>query len=177
MADRRIEAGVVRSVEYTRRRIRVRPLPNQAGNLDLAGWVWVVFDRPGPEQPRELRCKLEEVRMDADDRLMTFTPGVTRDSVALMKGATILVEAREETVEYGLADIIGLDVVDVKGTLLGVVAEVYPSIAGGAFDVQRNDGSRFVLPAIEQVIESIDLEGRVVVVTDDIRPYIVEDED
>ncbi len=167
----------MRSVECLRRRIRVRPLPNQAKSLDSADRVWVVFERPAPDQPRELRCKLEEVRVDADDRLMTLTPGVTRDAVALMKGATILVEAQDEAPDdFGLSDLEGLEVRDGNGILLGRVTEVYPSLAGGAFEVRRDDGSTFVLPVIEQVLEDIDME-RGIVVVGDIAPYVVEDED
>jgi len=167
----------VRSVECQRRRIRVRPLGGYARLLDSSGWVWILAPSASHGQPRELRCKIEEIRVDADERVLTLTPGVPRDTIALMKGAAVFVVAEElADSEMGLADLEGLRVVDGEGAPVGVVAAVYPSLSGGAFEVKREDGSTFVVPAIEQVIEEVDIDCGIVVIGD-IAPYVVEDED
>jgi 16S rRNA processing protein RimM len=55
--------------------------------------------------------------------------------------------------------ILGLDVVDDQGNLLGIVAEILETGANDVYIVQDPSGRQMLLPAIESVIQQVDLEA------------------
>jgi 16S rRNA processing protein RimM len=58
--------------------------------------------------------------------------------------------------------IIGLTVVEEDGTVLGTIADVLDTGANDVYEVERQEGRRLLLPAIDSVIRQIDLEAGVV---------------
>ena len=66
--------------------------------------------------------------------------------------------------EYFIQDLIGCEVFDKSGTILGVLSEV--SSAGGANDVWhiKKDGREYLMPAVKEFISEIDIANRKVVV-------------
>jgi 16S rRNA processing protein RimM len=64
--------------------------------------------------------------------------------------------------EYYWSDLIGLSVFDESGRLLGRVIRILPTGADDLLVLER-DGREILLPFLEEVVQSIDLEaGRVV---------------
>ena len=65
--------------------------------------------------------------------------------------------------EFYFRDVIGCEVVLLDGRRIGIVEEI---IATGANDVfvVRGDGKEVLVPAIEDVVKEIDVEGRRVVI-------------
>lgn len=86
------------------------------------------------------------------ERLRNHTVWLTREQVGP------LAEDR-----WFVADILGIEVVTDEGERLGVLAEVMNMPANDVY-VVRDDGREILLPAIEDVIVSVDIEaGRMVV--------------
>jgi 16S rRNA processing protein RimM len=56
---------------------------------------------------------------------------------------------------YYVADLVGLEVVDVNGKVLGVVRDVHPGPANDAFELDTG----LLLPLVEDCIREVDLEG------------------
>jgi 16S rRNA processing protein RimM len=72
--------------------------------------------------------------------------------------------------------LLGLTVVGEGDAVLGTITELIETRANDVIEVAKPGGGSLLLPVIEQVIESVDLEtGRVYV--GDIAPYVVDDED
>jgi 16S rRNA processing protein RimM len=66
--------------------------------------------------------------------------------------------------EYYQFEILGLQVVDEAGNVLGRVIEILETGANDVYVVQRPDGSELLLPAIRSVILAVDLEQQRLVV-------------
>jgi ribosomal 30S subunit maturation factor RimM len=87
-----------------------------------------------------------------------------------MKGARVEAERQRQlrdTVapdEMDAADWIGLDVVSVDGTRIGAIAGCIESPAHDILEIETADGQNLLLPAIDETVESIDLETRCVVI-------------
>ena len=170
-----MEIGAIRSVQPARRQVRIAPRPDMARHLKEADWVEAVL-RDGSH----VRCRVESARELAGLVVVTLSAGVTRDTVARLRGATVLAEVDDEAPVgrggYRLEDLKGLGVLDRTGTCLGTVATVYAAGTNEVFEVAKCGGGSLLLPAIPQVIAEVDLEKGAMVLND-VAPYAVENED
>lgn len=68
-----------------------------------------------------------------------------------------------EGVHY-IVDLIGLDVVNEDGEKIGVLADVFNTGANDIYDVKREGKKNLLLPVIDDVVKSIDIENGVITV-------------
>jgi len=172
MTPRRADIGIVRSVSPARREIRVTPRAGAENLFDRLGLVEVVL-----ADKVVLRCRVREVRDGTGGKILTLTPGVPRETVARMKGATLQAAAEPEAEKgaYTLEELNGLTVLDKTGSVIGAVTGLYSAGGNDAIEVTRPGGGTTLLPVIEQVIASVNVE-RGEVVVNDIAPYAVEED-
>ena len=129
-----------------------------------------VLDCLRPGAPIRLGGSGEEVRV------LSFRPHQARYVVELegVSDRAAAESLRGETLEVSLDDvvplpegvyfrwqIVGLRAVTEDGTDLGEIIEVLSTGANDVYEVQREDGSRVLLPAISSVVRQIDLDGGV----------------
>ena len=69
----------------------------------------------------------------------------------------------EEGAHY-IADLIGLDVVDEEGELIGVLVDVFNTGANDIYDVKREGKKNLLLPVIDEVVKNIDLVNKKITV-------------
>ncbi|MBR5227217.1 MAG: 16S rRNA processing protein RimM [Clostridia bacterium] len=72
-------------------------------------------------------------------------------------------ELNSET-EFFVRDLKGLDVYDETNTLIGVLEDVFNTGANDVYQIKCVDSKTIYLPAIQQVIKSIDIKNRKMVV-------------
>ncbi|MCF6285778.1 MAG: hypothetical protein L3K26_11360 [Candidatus Hydrogenedentes bacterium] len=174
MTDSWLEVGRVRSASAHAREVRVTA---KAGyEYVFADMAWIRFRRPAEDL---LRCKVIRTRPDGDVTIVALSPGISREVVGQLRGATIVVTPEELPPKpdsaFRTRDLLGFRVVLPTGSVLGTIGEVYEGPANDAFAVDRPDGGRSILPAIDAVFESIDVEKNELRVGD-ITPYVVEED-
>jgi 16S rRNA processing protein RimM len=170
-----IQIGTVRTVNPARRELRVDVDAVHAHQFD--GLERVAL---GPDERSLTCCRVDAVSLRGNEATIRLSAGVTRDSVAAMRKAGVFIEvsARKARPDSGWnpPELLGLTVVGEGDTVLGTIAELIETPANDVIEVAKPGGGSLMLPVIEQVIESVDLEtGRVYV--GDIAPYVVDDED
>lgn len=172
MTPRRADIGVVRSVSPARREIRVTPLAGAENLFDRLGLVEVVL-----ADKVVLRCRIQEIRDETGGKILTLSPGVPRETVARMKGATIEAAAEPEAEQqaYKVEELNGLTVLDKTGAVIGTVTSLYSAGGNDAIEVTRPGGGTILLPVIEQVIAAVNVE-RGEIIVNDIAPYAVEED-
>lgn len=69
----------------------------------------------------------------------------------------------EEGAHY-IADLIGLDIVDEEGELIGKLVDVFNTGANDIYDVKREGKKNLLLPVIQDVVKDIDLENKKITV-------------
>lgn len=174
MAGTWVLVGTVRSVNPAKREVRVHAARPFAGlNLERVRVTTATEQMP-------LLCAVESVNMNPATPILRLSGGVSRDDIARMKGAQVEAErTRRERVprgEMAAQDWIGLDLIGQDGSRIGTIRDCIESPAHDILDVEAPDGTTFMLPAIEQTVESIDLEtGRVTV--REIAPFVSRDAD
>lgn len=63
-----------------------------------------------------------------------------------------------------IADLIGLDVVDEDGNLVGKLVDVFNTGANDIYDVKRDGKKNLLLPVIDEVVKDIDLDAKKITV-------------
>jgi len=175
MSDSWIDIGGVRSVNPARREIRVAAKGAHVHEFDELEWLRVAFS-----SGECIRCKVDEARPHGDLFVIRFAPGVPRDTVGRMKGATVVVGRDDQKVRvpgaYHLSDLPGLTVVTEAGAVLGQIVDALATGANDVIEIEKAGGGTMMLPVIEQVVVAVDVAAARFVVGD-IAPYVVDEDD
>jgi 16S rRNA processing protein RimM len=139
-----------------------------AGAYGVRGWVTVVGEAgllaaspswliDGTERP------VEQTRMHSG-RLLAKLAGVeTREAAVALKGRRLSVPRsalpEPDRGTYYWADLVGLEVVNAQGLVLGVVKGMF---SNGAHDVMElgSDARERLLPFVPAVVKQVDLDAR-----------------
>lgn len=65
---------------------------------------------------------------------------------------------------YFIADLIGLQVLTEDGELLGRLVSVFSTGSNDVYDIKQENGKSILIPAIKDVIKSVDIEGRKMII-------------
>ena len=89
--------------------------------------------------------------------------GIDDMDAAMLYRNTDLLVARKDAVkcekdEYFIVDLIGLNVIDEEGTKIGVLKEVLPTGANDVYEIERGDGTSFLLPAIKECVLDVNIK-------------------
>lgn len=175
MASGHVEIGRIQTVNPARREVRVKPGTGKKHLFQGMAWALVLL-----ADGTELRCKVDGVRGASSGYIVKLSAGVTRDTVARLKGARVIVDAEEAPCPGGGLDdvsaLLGFQVYDVEGAGLGEVVATYSALSNNAIEIKGPGGGEMLLPVIDEVIAGVDLERGSLTVRD-IAPYVVEDED
>jgi 16S rRNA processing protein RimM len=101
--------------------------------------------------------------------LVTFEGVVGRDAAEAMRGLLLVVDAADiapsdDPEEFYDHELEGLEVVDVQGNRIGVVAEVLHTAASDLLSVRRPDGGEALVPFVADIVPTVDVAGGRVVV-------------
>lgn len=166
------ETGRVRSVNPRTREVRIAIRPGLGYVFSGLGWIQFMLPPGSP-----LRCKVASIKSDESVAVVALAPGVSRDIVGRLKGVKVVVAPEawppRPGVGWRLNDLLGMSVVQPSGEVLGTVCEVYEGPANDAFAVARPDGSRCILPVIDAVVLSVNIENATIG-TGDVSPFVVE---
>jgi 16S rRNA processing protein RimM len=137
--------------------VKVEPLTDWPEHLDADAEVYL----EGEEQPRRIR------RSERGGRV----PALVLDGIASREAAEAVIGQYLEVVpgvlpegEYYWHQLEGLQVRDEAGTELGTVREVFRAGEAEVYLIERPGGGELLIPAIREVVRSIDLDARCMIV-------------
>jgi 16S rRNA processing protein RimM len=111
--------------------------------------------------------RLESYRWHKDNVLLTLAGVADRTQAEALRGQLVQVPLKEAVAlpegSYYLYQLIGLQVKTVEGEFLGTITSVMETGANDVYVVQ-NEGRELLLPAIPDVIKTIDLPNGLMVV-------------
>ncbi|MFI9384687.1 ribosome maturation factor RimM [Kutzneria sp. NPDC052558] len=101
--------------------------------------------------------------------LVTFEGVAGRDAAEAMRGLLLVVDAADiapsdDPEEFYDHELEGLEVVDVQGNRIGVVAEVLHTAASDLLSVRRPDGGEALVPFVADIVPTVDVAGGRVIV-------------
>jgi 16S rRNA processing protein RimM len=111
--------------------------------------------------------RLESYRWHKDNVLLTLAGVTNRTQAEALRGQLVQVPLEEAVAlpegSYYLYQLIGLQVKTVEGEFLGIITSIMETGANDVYVVQ-NQGRELLLPAIPDVIKTIDLANGLMVV-------------
>lgn len=133
--------------------LRLRVASELLGSLSLL----YIDERP---------LRLLQAQRDKSDWLVMLEGITDRDAAQALRGARVsadraLVDVGED--EFLVADLVGCTVFDSQGVALGEVTGSFDSGAHEVLEVRRADGREFMLPLVEAIVTTLDLETRRIV--------------
>jgi 16S rRNA processing protein RimM len=157
-----LQIGVITQTHGIRGEVKVFPTTDDASRFRKLKDV--IMDT-GKER---LDMEIEGVKFFKQYVIVKFKGIDSINDVEKYKGAKLYV-TRDKAVrlkkdEYFVADLIGMKVVTEDGALLGDLKDVMATGANDVYVVEREDGSKILLPAIKECVLNIDMEQGVVTV-------------
>jgi len=142
-----------------------------AGNYGVRGWIRVVpySAHPGALEAHaawrvgDATYRIEQSRVHSGNLLAKLEGIESREQALALKGRKVALPraalAAPEAGQYYWADLVGLEVVNAQGSVLGVVQGLF---SNGAHDVMElaGDKSTRLVPFVPAVVSKVDLEGR-----------------
>lgn len=157
-----LTVGTIINVHGVRGEVKVMPETDDAARFKKLKNVWL--------QRGSVRTAAEIKGVKLQNRfvILKLEGFDDRDSALKLKGQEIVI-GRKDAVKlpprtYFIGDLIGCAVREEDGTLLGKVKDVIPGAGCDVYDVYDEDGNNIMIPAIEDVVISVDVEGASIVV-------------
>ncbi len=127
--------------------------------------------KPGKEVffgPKHEKLTIRSQRSHQDGLLLGFAGLDTPESVGSLRNQTLFVASKESPLlpdgEYYYHQLLDLVVMDDTGSMLGTLTDILETGANDVYLVTSPSGTEILLPAIPQVIKSVDLDTRQMIV-------------
>jgi 16S rRNA processing protein RimM len=121
---------------------------------------------------------LERARLHSGFALFKFSGYDSPESVAKLRGELVQIPLEDAATlrkgQYYHHQIIGLDVWTTSGERLGTVEEILETGANDVYVVTAEGGREILIPAIQDVVREIDLDGNRIVI--DVIPGLIDEE-
>ena len=137
-------------------------IQSYAESLEIfkSGTILLVSRPDGSEH----RCEIDWIQAHARGALLAFKEVTSRDQAKLLIGSELFIEKAElpelEAGNYYWFDLIGLNVYTSDDRYIGRLASILETGANDVYVVKMDDRETLV-PALESVVRSIDLESRI----------------
>lgn len=165
MADSWIVIGVVKSVNPSKRLVRVNAEPRHAHQFDDMARVRL-RTRDGTVKD----ARITEIRATEQGVLLTLEAGVTRDTVAGMRNAKLIIAPDEAKPRpagvYVREDFPGMAVADEHGDVVGIVRDAFSTPAHFVIEIGTPTGDTILAPVVDALVRAIDLDARRITVGD-----------
>lgn len=111
---------------------------------------------------------IEDLKTQHKTLLLKLTDCGTPEDARFYTNKLIGIKREElpdlESNEFYWHDLIGLEVKNLKGELLGTVIEILSTGANDVFVVKRDDGKRYLIPYTADAVQSIDIDNQFIMV-------------
>ncbi len=153
----------VRSIQALRREARLDETPPYEWPEPAPQWIHA---KMGGTTPR--RLKVSETKHDGKTVVLEMAAGVPREVIAALKGVDLVMPKEEaercRAGKWYAPEWRGYQVFDADGEIIGVVREVWSGPANAVLIVEAENGDRWALPVIDEVVLTVDREARQVVI-------------
>ncbi len=155
--------GRVISINFPSRQVRLFPETDHPERF--LGMRWFELQTPSGEMKR---LDVDRVELLANAVVVTVSSRHDSDEIAAAKNGRVVVREGDryplDEHEHYIDDLIGMQVVDVSGCVLGRLQAVYRTAAHDVYEVLGENDRELLLPAVKERILDVDVANRVVTV-------------
>ena len=159
------EIGVITKPQGIRGEVKVLPTTDDPERFQLLDEVTIRFAKTTNAKTTDAKpYKLTSVRHHKGLVLLQLAGINDRNEAEKLVGGVLIIPPEKalqlDTDEYFIRDLVGISVEAEDGTVLGEVANIFPTGANDVYVVQGTDGESFMMPAIKDVVLSVSLAER-----------------
>lgn len=114
----------------------------------------------------EEKRKIKGVRYNKNMVILKLEDVNTRNEAELLKNKEIFIDEDQlrdlPQGTYYVKDMIGMEVIDEKNERIGRLSDVILRAAQDIYEIERQDGSKALIPAVEAFVKDVDMEKRVI---------------
>lgn len=114
----------------------------------------------------EEKRKIKGVRYNKNMVILKLEDVNTRNEAELLKNKEIFIDEDQlrdlPQGTYYVKDMIGMEVIDEKNECIGRLSDVILRAAQDIYEIERQDGSKALIPAVEAFVKDVDMEKRVI---------------
>jgi 16S rRNA processing protein RimM len=114
------------------------------------------------------RCEISGVRYIKDMVILKLKGIDDRTEAEKHKGENIYIDKSDVRVlpedTYYIFDLIGMKVVDESGNTVGTLCDVIQNTAQDLYEIEKENKSKFLIPAVEEFILNIDIKNKTMTV-------------
>jgi len=157
------EIGIITKPQGISGEVRVLPTTDDPERFGLLEEVYIRLPRG-----QEGVYKIKSARQHKGFVLLRFDGISDRNAAEKLVRGVLLIPPEAALPlgvdEYFIRDLVGLMVKDEDGTMLGTVADVFPTGANDVYVVKNEEGKSFMIPAIKDVVLDVSMEAGVMTV-------------
>ena len=157
-----LEVGQIVNTFGIKGMVKVKPFTDNIKRFDEQKDVYIKLSKGIKEY------EIEEVKYHKNMVLLKFKGVETIEEANLLRNSYILVDRKKEKPleegTYYIVDLLGLEVFTDEGVLLGNLKDIFNTGSNDIYVVEDENKKEILLPAIQDVIKNIDLEGKKITV-------------
>ena len=157
-AESDVTIGKVVSVNIPKKQLRIAPETSHPERFEDLSEI-----RLRTKQGPEVLLAIDNIRITKSVVIANAGADADNDALASTRGARVVVKRSERFPlpddEYYADDLVGIVVKDKEGSVIGRLSEVWETPANDIYQVIGEGDSEILLPAIEDVILSVDIDG------------------
>ena len=157
-----LEIGQIVNTFGIKGMVKVKPFTDDIRRFDRLEKVYI------EKQKVKEKYEIEEVKYHKEMVLIKFKGIDNPEQANLLRNCYLLVNREEEEPleegRYYIVDMIGLEVYTEEGDLLGNLEDIYNTGSNDIYVVRDELGKQILLPAIKEVIKSVDIDDRKLIV-------------
>lgn len=154
----RIEVGKIVNVHGIRGDVKINPFVDDTDAFYKFSYLYV----------KDSKMKIKNVKFVKHCPILSLEGIDSVEKAETLRNTSVYVEeemmpALSEN-EFYVKDIIGLSVETKDGETLGKITEVYKTGSNDVYEVLKEDGKTFLIPAISQVVKEINIKDKKVII-------------
>ena len=156
-----LEIGQIVNTFGIKGMVKIKPFTDDIRRFDRLKKVYI-------KKNNVEEYEIEEVKYHKDMVLIKFKGVENPEQANLLRNYYLLVNREEEEPleegRYYIVDMIGIEVYTDEGKLLGILDDIFNTGSNDVYVVKDELGKQTLLPAIKEVIKSVDIENKKMIV-------------
>jgi len=157
LTDGKISIGYVSAAHGVKGEVRIAPLTDFPERFDHMDVLSLYLNEELVRNLKVLRVR----RHEGKGELIIESDIQDRSEAELLVGASVLIDPEDRVPlpegSFWVDDLIGLQVVDNDGKVLGVVDNIISTGGKEVYEIKDESGKRHYVPAVEDFVKEIDI--------------------
>ena len=162
MEKEMLEIGQIVNTFGVKGMIKIVPYTDDVKRFDNLKTIYVVT------RNKKTEYEIEEIKYHKNMVLAKLKGVDTMNDAELLKQSSVQIERKDaihlEKDTYFIVDLIGLKVITDENEELGNIVDIFNTGSNDIYVVKDELGKQILLPAISEVIKSIDIENKKIIV-------------